>query len=94
MSPTEKLSMAIYLSELAYVDYERRCADVWLEFIGADPWLGIEVRKLGYSDEGLAEWVCPDPSTGEISPAELVVAGRRDDVLAMIAQALEAAPRH
>lgn len=91
MSPMDKLSFAIYLSELAYVDYERRCADVWLEFIGADPWLALEVRKLGYSDEGLAEWVCPDRLTGDISPAELVVAGKRDEVLAKIQRELGAA---
>lgn len=91
MSPMEKLSFAIYLSELAYVDYQRRCADVWTEFIGADPRLAFEVRKLGYSEEGFAEWVCPDRLTGEISPAELVVAGKRDEVLAKIQQELGAA---
>lgn len=53
----DKLALAIYLSELAYIDYERRCADVWSEFIRVDPWLALEVKKLGYPEEGLAEWV-------------------------------------
>ncbi|MGH8109948.1 MAG: hypothetical protein ACREO1_14665 [Arenimonas sp.] len=86
----DKLRLAIYLSELAYIDYERRCADIWSEFIRVDPWLASEVKKLGYSEEGLAEWVCPDRFSCESSPAELVVEGKRDKVLAKIQRELGA----
>ena len=85
----DKLRLAIYLSELAYIDYERRCADVWSEFIRVDPWLALEVKKLGYPEEGLAEWVCPDRMSCESSPAELLGEGKRDLVLVRIKRELD-----
>lgn len=87
----DKLALAIYLSELAYIDYERRCADVWSEFIRVDPWLALEVKQLGFPEEGLAEWVCPDRLSCVRSPAELLVHGRRDEVLVRIQRELNAA---
>lgn len=95
----DQLRRATYREMLAR-DYWERCqADVWREFERVDPALAMEVEKLGLTDQGSAAWICPNPFEGESSPAELVVEGKRDKVIAKIQHELalclsEAESRH
>lgn len=82
-----KLRWAIYRVGIAGDYYEMCCAEVWREFQRTDPDLAKEVEKLGFTEEGTAEWICPSPSEGMASPAELLAAGNRDLVLERIRRA-------
>ena len=82
-----KLRWAIYRVSIAADYYEMCCADVWREFQSSDPDLAKEVEKLGLTEEGTAEWICPSPSEGMASPAELLADGRRDLVIERIRRA-------
>lgn len=67
-----KLRWAIYRVGIAGDYYEMCCADVWREFQSTDPDLAKEVEKLGLTEEGTAEWICPNPSEGMASAASNV----------------------
>ncbi|MGH8050544.1 MAG: hypothetical protein ACREPB_07800 [Arenimonas sp.] len=86
----DRLSLAIFLVDLAWTEYEQCCADVWREFERIDPALAREVERLGLTEEGTAEWVCPSPYEGQSSPAELLVEGKRDKILRKIEGVLHA----
>lgn len=84
----QRLKQALYAAILIEHEYEQACAAVWYELKRVDPDLIKEIEKLNLRDEDAAEWICPDRHEAESSPAELVINGSRDKVLAKIERAL------
>jgi hypothetical protein len=83
-----RLKHAIYTVMTVGDEYEQACANVWDELKRVDPDLIKEIEKLNLRDEDAAEWICPNRHEAESSPAELVVNGRRDKVLAKVERLL------
>jgi hypothetical protein len=65
-------------------EYNSRCIVVWRELKAADPALAKEILRLGFAEPTAAQWVCrPLQELGD-SPATLVAAGRRTEIMAMV----------
>jgi len=86
--PTMALQAAIAHAAQAREEFERRCLIMWRLVETVEPTLASEIGQLGFEDEAAAAWICSPLAGFAGSPAEMVAAGRGEEILTRIRQTM------
>lgn len=78
-----KALAAIHQSREAHLD---ACSAAWMALREVDPELAAVISGMWANDDVAAEWICK-PYSHDLSPAEMVLAGRSDLVRSIILKA-------
>lgn len=83
MENLRKAVVAVNQSRQAHLD---ACRAAWAALRNVDPELAAVINTMWANDDVAAEWICT-PHSRDLSPAEMVLAGRSDLVRSIILKA-------